>query len=49
MHCIIKEVKMSKAKINQLLESRWDEKEANGMSEAQLCYIDQIFLDLINA
>ena len=36
MHCIIKEVKMSKAKINQLLESRWDEKKANSMSEAQL-------------
>ena len=27
---------MSKAKINQLLESRWDEKKANSMSEAQL-------------
>jgi rhamnulose-1-phosphate aldolase/alcohol dehydrogenase len=36
MHCIIKEVKMSKAVINQSLESRWDEKEANGMSEADL-------------
>ena len=36
MHCIIKEVKMSKAVINQSLESRWNEKEANGMSEADL-------------
>ena len=27
---------MSKAVINQSLESRWDEKEANGMSEADL-------------
>ena len=33
---VIQGCKMSKAKINQLLESRWDEKEANGMSEAQL-------------
>ena len=36
MHCIIKEVKMSKAKINQLLERRCDEKKANRRSEAQL-------------